>query len=388
VRRRSLPILATCISLLPGTLLIGAYAGGPEDGRSTELATLLGSDAEAGFARVLEPREFRFPRDHGPHPEFRNEWWYVTGNLDAEGGRRFGFELTIFRFALAPDVPDSTSAWRSNQVYIAHLAVTDAIGQRFYSAQRFSRGAAGLAGAQSDPFRVWIDDWQMRAAGQAAGREHWRLVAGDAGFAIDLELRALKAPVLNGEAGLSQKSAEPGNASYYYSISRWQSDGTLRVGDRRFEVSGLSWLDREWSSSALGDEQQGWDWFALQLADGSELMFYSLRRSDGTQDTFSAGTWITADGESRHLAAADVALSVTDTWASPAGGEYPAGWRLSVPSEELELRVTPVMDDQELFTTVRYWEGAVDVAGSRAGVDVSGRGYVELTGYAEQRTDE
>lgn len=386
--RRSLPRLPACAWLLFAVLLPGAHAGESGDSRPSELATLLGSDAAAGFARALQAREFEFPRDHGPHPEFRNEWWYVTGNLDAEDGSRFGFELTIFRFALAPDVPDSASAWRTNQVYIAHFAVTDAAGQRFYAAQRFSRGAAGLAGAQSEPFRVWIDDWQMTAIGQAAGRERWRLVANDAQFAIDLELRALKAPVLNGEAGLSQKSAEPGNASYYYSITRWQSDGTLRVGDRRFEVSGLSWLDREWSSSALGEEQQGWDWFALQLADGSELMFYSLRRSDGTQDPYSGGTWTAADGTSRHLAAADVRLDVTDTWTSPVGGEYPAGWRLSVPSEDLELRVTPVMDDQELFTTVRYWEGAVDVAGSRAGADVSGRGYVELTGYAELRTDE
>jgi predicted secreted hydrolase len=383
MRCRSLPILAICASLLLCLLLPGAHAEDPVDSRPSKLAMLLGSDAAAGFARALKVRKFEFPRDHGPHPDFRNEWWYVTGNLDSDDGSRFGFELTIFRFALAPEVPESVSAWRTNQVYIAHFAVTDAARQRFYAAQRFSRGAAGLAGARGDPFRVWIDDWQMQTVGQAEGRERWRLVAGDAGFAIDLELQALKAPVLNGEAGLSQKSAEPGNASYYYSVTRWQSDGTLRVGDRRFAVSGLSWLDREWSSSALGDEQQGWDWFALQLADGSELMFYSLRRSDGTQDPFSAGTWIAADGTSRHLAASEVTLGVTDTWNSPAGGEYPAGWRLSVPSEELELRVVPVMDDQELFTTVRYWEGAVDVSGEHAGTGVEGRGYVELAGYAD-----
>ena len=347
----------------------------------SQLADLLGSNADAGFARALAPRTFTFPEDHGPHPEFRNEWWYVTGNLDDEDGRRFGFELTIFRFALTPTVPASSSAWRTNQVYIAHLAVTDAEDDGFYVAQRYSRGAAGLAGAQAAPFRVWIDDWEM--AGQADS-DAWRLRASDAAVGIDLELTALKPPVLNGIDGLSQKSADPDNASYYYSITRMQTEGRLRIGERDYRVSGLSWLDREWSTSALAADQVGWDWFALQLDDGSELMFYGLRLRDGTWDAASAGTFTDANGRASHLAADDAQITVLDDWASPAGGTYPSRWLLQVPRFGLELTVTPIMNNQELFTTVRYWEGAVDVVGKRDQLPIEGRGYVELTGYATE----
>jgi len=358
--------------------LVAAVADEGGNDRS-QLSTLLGSNADH-FPKVTEPRTFTFPADHGPHPEYRNEWWYMTGNLDAESGQRFGFELTIFRFALSPDAPTSVSNWRTNQVYIAHFAVTDADGGRFFVSERFSRGALGLAGAEASPLRVWIDDWEI-GAGDVAGT--WTVRAADADVGLDLELVARKSPVLNGIDGLSQKSAEPGNASYYYSIPRLQSDGRLRIGAREFTVSGLAWLDREWSSSALAADQQGWDWFALQLADGSELMFYNLRKTDGSQDNYSAGTWIAADGKSRHLERDDIVITVADTWDSPQGGAYPSSWEVSLPTEKLALRITPLLADQELFTTVRYWEGAVDVAGSRAGSTISGRGYVELTGYAK-----
>jgi predicted secreted hydrolase len=368
--------------LLSASLLLPVTAAGAETGVESRLSELLGSNDAAGFEKAIEPRDFVFPDDHGPHPGFRNEWWYVTGNLDGEGGRRFGFELTIFRFALTPALPPAESAWRSNQVYIAHFAVTDADRERFFAAERFSRGALGLAGAASSPFRVWIEDWSI-AAMDAGPPEQWRLQASDPGFAVDLALTAAKAPVLNGNAGLSQKSAEPGNASYYYSMPRWLTDGSLTLGDDTFSVSGLSWLDREWSTSALGADQLGWDWFALQLSDGSDLMFYNLRKLDGSQDEQSAGTWIHPDGTSLHLDRDDVEITVTDTWASPQGGIYPSAWILRVPQQGLELAIRPVMADQELFTTVRYWEGAVDVQGERHGVPIDGRGYVELTGYAE-----
>ena len=351
-----------------------------DESTPSRLAGLLGSGADEGFARALTPRTFAFPADHGPHPEFRNEWWYVTGNLDSEDGRRFGFELTIFRFALAPTLPASDSAWRTNQVYIAHLAVTDAGDERFYVAQRYSRGAVGLAGAAALPFRVWIDDWQIA---EQASPEAWRLRASDDAFGIDVELTALKPPLLNGIDGLSQKSIDPGNASYYYSITRLQTEGTLRIGDREFRVSGLSWLDREWSTSALAADQVGWDWFALQLEDGSDLMFYGLRKIDGTPDAASGGTFVSAHGVASHLTADDVEVAVEDTWTSPEGGTYPARWTLRVPRVGLEVTVTPIIADQELVTTVRYWEGAVDVAGEHEGAPITGRGYVELTGYAQ-----
>ena len=363
-------------------LLPFAVSGDEAEAPQSRLSDLLGSDDDAGFEKAIDPREFVFPGDHGPHPGFRNEWWYVTGNLDGDGGERFGFELTIFRFALTPELPAAESNWRSNQVYIAHFAVTDAGRERFYAAERYSRGALGLAGASADPFRVWIDDWRM-AAEERGQPERWRLRASDPEFALDIALTAAKPPVLNGVDGLSQKSAEPGNASYYYSITRWLTDGTLRLGGDEFRVSGLSWLDREWSSSALAADQLGWDWFALQLSDGSELMFYNLRKLDGSQDEHSAGTWIDADGTSRHIDRDEIDIAVTDTWDSPEGGRYPSAWTLRFPDQGLSLDIRPVMADQELFTTVRYWEGAVDVQGERQGLRIEGRGYVELTGYAE-----
>jgi len=363
--------------LLPFTLFADEKTA-PE----SQLSELLSGEGDAGFEKAIEPREFEFPEDHGPHPGFRNEWWYVTGNLDGDGGRRFGFELTIFRFALTPSLPATESEWRSNQVYIAHFAVTDADRERFFAAERFSRGALGLAGAKALPFRVWIEDWEI-AAEETGAPERWRLRASDPGFSVDLELSSAKPPVLNGDAGLSQKSAEPGNASYYYSMTRWLTDGSLQLGDDTFRVTGLSWLDREWSTSALGADQLGWDWFALQLSDGSDLMFYNLRKLDGSQDAQSAGTWIDTDGRSLHLGRDDVEITVTDTWESPQGGVYPSAWTLRAPGQGLDLRIRPVMADQELFTTVRYWEGAVDVEGERDGRPVTGRGYVELTGYAQ-----
>jgi predicted secreted hydrolase len=369
-------------SLLTGlvALLFATFAVADEGGPPSQLADLLAAEADAGFAKALEPRAFVFPADHGPHSAFRNEWWYVTGNLDDEDGRRFGFELTIFRFALAPSVPESESRWRSNQVYIAHLAITHAEDERFYVAQRYSRAALGLAGAQAEPFHVWIDDW---AIAQDSGSDAWQLHASDTDFGIDVELQALAPPVLNGIDGLSQKSADPGNASFYYSITRLGTEGTIRIGDRKYSVSGLSWLDREWSTSALAADQAGWDWFALQLSDGSDLMFYSLRKNNGTQDTASAGTFLSASGVTSHLDADDVGITVIDTWESPEGGSYPSKWRLAVPRYGLDITVTPVMPNQELLTIVRYWEGAVDIEGEHAGAAVTGRGYVELTGYAQ-----
>jgi len=376
-----MPGTRLCLVALLASVIVANAPADEVTESTSQLADLLGSDAEAGFARALAPRTFVFPEDHGPHPDFRNEWWYITGNLDDEDGRRFGFEITIFRFALSPNVFASSSAWRTNQVYIAHLAVTDAEDEGFYVAQRYSRGAVGLAGAQAAPLRVWIDDWEMAGQTEAGA---WQLRANDTQIGIDLELTALKPPTLNGIDGLSQKSADPNNASYYYSITRMQTEGRLRIGERSFDVSGLSWLDREWSTSALAANQVGWDWFALQLDDGSELMFYGLRLRDGSWDTASAGTFVDASGRASHLAFEDVEITVLDKWTNPEGGTYPSRWLLQVPRFDLELTVTPVISNQELFTTVRYWEGAVDVDGMHNQLSLEGRGYVELTGYAPE----
>jgi len=361
-----------------------------EQPASSRLAELLGESDVQGYASALQPRSFVFPEDHGPHTGFRNEWWYVTGNLDGPEGERFGFELTIFRFSLTPQreiANENVSAWKTDQVYIGHFAVSDVGAEQFHVAQRYSRGSAGLAGAAATPFRVWLEDWSIQNVVQQEGHQAdnyspWELHATDKDISLDLRLTPLKKPVLNGQEGLSQKSDKPGNASYYYSISRLETDGKLQIGSITYEVNGLSWLDREWGSSALSKDQQGWDWFALQFSDGRDLMFYDLRRRDGTRDVHSAGTWIDAAGKATHLANKDVVIEVREHWESEQGGRYPMEWSISVPKLDLQIEVVPVLRNQELITTVRYWEGAVDVQGTSGRESISGRGYVELTGYA------
>jgi predicted secreted hydrolase len=351
------------------------------DVRATlSLEQTLGGDA-AGHQRAFEPRTFLFPRDHGAHPDYRNEWWYLTGNLESDDGRRFGYQLTLFRTALAPDSPERESAWATRQAWMAHFALTDVEAGRHHAFERFARGAIGLAGADSTPFRVWLESWSIEAGGTSI--LPLRVRAEQSNVAIDLVLRDGKPFVLNGDAGLSRKGREPGNASYYYSFTRLPSTGTVTVDGHRHAVSGASWIDREWSTSALAPGVSGWDWFAIQLDDSTELMVYRLRRDDGSTDPFSAGTFVDAEARTVHLGADDFAIDATAHWSSPVDdAPYPARWTLRVPSLDLSLDVAPVVADQEHTASFRYWEGAVDVTGSRAGNDVGGRGYVELTGYA------
>jgi predicted secreted hydrolase len=343
-----------------------------------ELTTLLSGDAE-GFARAVDPRRFEFPRDHGPHPDFRTEWWYVTGNLEASGGGRFGYQLTFFRNAISADEPSRTSQWATRQVYMAHLALTDVAGGRFYAVERFYRGAVGLAGAELRPFRVWLGDWRL--TGDDAPPP-FRIQADAGDFALDLDLSAIKPLVLQGEQGLSRKGGQPGNASYYYAFTRLATEGQVRVGDEELKVEGSSWLDREWSTSVLEEGQIGWDWFALQFDDGTDLMVYQVRRQDGSPDQASSGSSVGVVGEKRGLRWHDFELEVIDWWrSSESGTRYPSGWRIRVPAEKLDVRIRPVLREQELRLSVTYWEGAVDVEGSRGDAPVTGRGYVELTGY-------
>lgn len=337
--------------------------------------------AAAGFAQADAPWQFVFPRDHGPHPRFRQEWWYVTGNLDDATGERFGFELTFFRFALKPPAaePQEASAWRTSQIYLAHFAVTDVARRKFHVAQKTSRDALGLAGAQGSPLRVWIDDWTLADPGGSG--ESWTLHAAQPGYELGLTLTPLTAAVLNGDAGLSRKSDEPGSASYYYSMPRLAVRGRLTRDGKPLAVSGLAWFDREWGSGGLGAREAGWDWFALQMNDGAALMFYALRNCDGARDAHSAGTWIEPAGVAHALRDQDVAIDVTDQWINPGGVHYPSAWRIRVPSLALDVRVHPVLADQELKVKPQYWEGAVDVSGMRSGAGLAGRGYVELVGY-------
>jgi predicted secreted hydrolase len=389
-------------ALVLAVLMAGCAGSGP--GRDREplalrVGSLLGDGTDTeGYARALEPRPFSFPADHGPHPDFRSEWWYFVGNLSTPEGRRFGFQLTFFRFAVAHDLPERSSRWASRQVWMAHFAVTDVAGRRFHAFERFRRGALGLAGGTSgdrdEPFRVWLDDW--RAEGLRPGsllplRLHAATAGGDdeaPEVALDLILSPGKPPVLQGENGLSRKGPEPGNASYYDSLTRLPAAGTVSVEERSFEVRGTAWLDHEWSTSALSEDQVGWDWFSLQLTDARgepwELMLYRIRRQDGTASPTSEGSWVAPDGTSRRIAWEKTELETLDHWTSPdSGAVYPSGWRIRVPDEGLDLTVRPLLRNQELDLSVRYWEGAVETEGTKVGETVTGRGYVELTGYGE-----
>jgi predicted secreted hydrolase len=373
--------------LLAAVLGAGTYwltTGSAEDGLQTSVsvADAMGSDT-TGYKRADTVRPFSFPEDHGPHPGFKNEWWYFTGNLSGPDGTPYGYELTIFRFAMTP--PDSTdtvfskaSGWRTNQFYMGHFAVSDGGRERFHAFERFSRGGAGLAGAQADPLRVWLEDWSMQSTGAETFPLRLRAQGTDA--AIDLTVRPEKPKVLQGDRGLSQKGPGAGNASYYYSYTRLGTEGTMAVGGDTLQVTGQSWLDREWSTSALGPNQEGWDWFALQLDDGRDLMYYQLRNNDGSASRFSEGVLVGPDGEKTTLSRKDVTVETHDTWTSTDGTHtYPVQWTLRIPSQDLDLKVRALFPNQELDNvSVRYWEGAVRVSGSH-----SGKGYVELTGYGE-----
>ena len=390
-RRQALAAVAIAVAIAVVAFVVWPLANGAASRGRVPEATIavgdaLGSGDLAGFARALGPRPFSFPDDHGPHPEFRTEWWYYTGNLETAAGRHVGFQLTFFRTALAP--PDrgasvgGASAWRANQLYLAHFALTDTAGGRFYAASRLSREALGLSGARAQPFRVWLEDWS--AESDVAGGFPVRLRAADGDVAIDLVLKSGKPVTLQGDRGWSAKGPEPGNASYYYSFTRMPARGTVRVGGESLDVSGLAWMDREWSTSALHRDLAGWDWLALQLDDGRDVMVYQLRRRDGAPDPHSAGTLIATDGSTRALAREDATLEVLDRWTSPASRvRYPSRWRLTIPTADLAVEITPRLAAQELIVGTRYWEGAVRVQGTAGGRPVSGRGYVELVGYGE-----
>ena len=367
-------------------LLLAAGCSAPQSAAtaSSSVIAMLSGGADEGFARAIEPLPLAFPRDHGAHPAYQIEWWYFTGNLADDGGDEYGYQLTFFRRALTPGMPPRASGMATNQVYMAHFALTDAAVGRHAAFERFSRGDGSLAGAAGEPlFAVWLEDWAVRETEPGA----YRLAAKaetDAGetVGLDLTLRETRAPILHGEAGLSRKGAEPGNANYYYSLVGLETAGVVTYGERTVTVSGLSWMDHEFGTSALGEDALGWDWFSVQLADGSALMLAELRLADGGVEESFVGTWLEPDGEQTPVRAGEYALDVLGEWVSPYTGiAYPSGWRITLPAQALTLTVMPLVRDQEMRVSYVYWEGATRVEGERGGQPVAGRGYVELTGY-------
>lgn len=339
---------------------------------------------DAAFAKAVEPRAFEFPADHGSHAEYRTEWWYFTGNLQSGDGAMFGFELTFFRVGLkAAEVSGRPgSPWRTDQVWMAHFALTDVANGRFLAYERMARDALDISGARQDPLRVWVKGWSAERSESGPG-ERWRLSAKNGGTGAELTLATVEAPVLNGDAGLERKGSEPGNASYYYSLPRMSVSGSVTVDGHPITVTGSAWMDREWSTSALSDETVGWDWFGLRLSDGGSLMFYRLRRRDGTADAFSSGTLISGGGARTHITRDEVELTPLQNWTSPIRGTtYPVAWRVRVPAASLDVQLRPYLENQELDLSVRYWEGAVRGTGTGAGGSpIAVEGYLELAGY-------
>ena len=377
MKRVALLVLAVLVLVLAIVLVRSQQS--PTVG--AEIVGLRSTDSVAGFARADVVRAFAFPLDHGPHPEFQTEWWYYTGNLEAPDGRHFGYQLTFFRRAISPTDTTRESDWGTNQIYFAHFAITDVKNNDHWAVERFSRGAAGLAGASGSPYHVWLENWDASSLNADGSRV--QLSAEDAGHALALTLNPAKPLVLHGDQGLSQKSSGAGNASYYYSFTRLATEGTLTINGEKLAVTGASWMDHEFSTTVLGENAVGWDWFSIQLSDMREVMFFQIRQKDGSVEPLSGGTLVESDGTSRALPRDQVDIRVLDKWTSPkSAGTYPAGWSMTIPSADIQLTLKPYGADQEMHISIVYWEGAVNITGTSKGAGVKGSGYVEMTGYA------
>lgn len=333
------------------------------------------------YARATDSYQWNFPEDFGPHPDYLTEWWYYTGNVTTDDGRHFGFQFTIFRRAITPDATESDSEWRTNQVYLAHFTISDIANNEFFHEERFSRGGAGLAGATVDPmYRVWVEDWEILAQNDDASLVTIQAITDE--FSIDVTLEQTKPPALQGDNGLSMKNDEIGNASYYYTLSRLNTTGQITIEGETFDVTGTTWKDHEFSTSALGTDAQGWDWFGLIFDDNTEMMIGQIRLVDGGIEPAFGGLYIYPDGTTEYLPSESFTITATDTWVSPnTGAEYPSGWDITVTTsqETLNFQITPLMQEQELYDTdPSYWEGAVSISG-----DKTGYGYGELTGYVQ-----
>jgi predicted secreted hydrolase len=343
-----------------------------------------------GYLSVTGPCELEFPEDHASHSEYRTEWWYYTGNLKSAAGNRYGFQLTFFRRRIIPSEsekkwPAPASAWRSSQIYLAHAAISDLDGKQHFHAQDMGRGVLGIAGEfrDNDIVRIFLKKWSTRIGPKV----HQLKVISDP-FSFDLNLTPVKPAAFHGKKGYSRKGSTPESASCYYSLTRIETQGQVTLFKKTVAVSGLSWMDHEFSTAPLEPGLVGWDWFSLQLSDNTEIMIYLLRQKDGTFNLASSGTYVRSNGKTRHLPRHDIQVTVTDTWYSPdSGAVYPARWRLRIASPAMNLMIVPNLADQEMrpreSTGVTYWEGSVSVRGTKRGRQINGSGYVELTGYAK-----
>ena len=345
------------------------------------------------FKRALPGRTFSFPQDHFSHPEFKTEWWYYSGHLQSQDRDKkpYGNQLTFFRTGLKRETKSQKSRWSIQNLYFAHLAITDESKKKFEYLEKISRGSLGEAGAlpykpSEKTFRIWIEDWAIERKGPAM-QDHF-VKAGDKNFGMELMLTPEKNPVIHGQNGVSQKAEGEGYASHYYSITRLKAEGKIFLKNMEIPVQGISWMDHEFGSSQLREYQVGWDWFSLQLNNGMDLMLYQIRHHDGKIDPYSSGTIIFPNGNHQPLSLKDFQIEALEKWKSrKTGATYPAKWMVKVPGHRIELILVPTVKDQELITKestrVTYWEGSVKVEGRCGNDPAKGVGYAELTGYAK-----
>ena len=348
------------------------------------------AEASSNYLTITGPCNLEFPKDHGAHPGYRTEWWYYTGNLHSATGDLYGFQLTFFRSQISPPGadkawPNPPSAWRTQQIYSAHAAVSDVAGKRHLQAEAVSRGALEMAGVVHRPPEtvVYLNNWSARI-----GSEAQVLKVDTDAFSYELTLRSVKPPVLHGQAGYSLKGSSSDRASCYYSYTRNEVDGRFTVGGKTFAVSGQGWMDHEFSTAFLEPGIQGWDWFSVQLSDRTEIMLFLLRAEDGSVRSASGGTFVDPEGKTRTIGKDEFAVTILDTWKSPhSKAVYPSRWRLRVFPYLLDLTIFPNLADQEMQTSdstgVTYWEGSVSIRGTKDANPINGQGYVELTGYTE-----
>src|SRR6266436_608728 len=335
----------------------------------------------AQYRTAMPGYRYEFPRDYFNHPDFQTEWWYYTGNLKSAEGRRFGFELTFFRQAVSRD-PEKSGTWDLRDLYLAHLALSDLDGGKFFHAERTNRSGPGIANVTESLGRIWNGNWQIQWRGSDQ-----ELNAIEQRFQLHLILHAEKPPVIHGENGISQKAEGSGRASHYISLTRLATSGAIDLGNKRFEVTGASWMDHEFFSHQLDSDQTGWDWLSLQLEDHTELMLFRIRRKDGSIDPYSAGTYVDASGKTTHLRSSDFSLEPAgDKWTNPqTGAVYPIHWKIAIPKLAIELDAKTPLASQELTGKTKlvpnYWEGAIVLTGQCNSQLLSGVGYVEMTGY-------
>jgi predicted secreted hydrolase len=345
------------------------------------ISLLTQSNSTGSYKVALPGYNYEFPRDNFDHSDFRTEWWYYTGNIKAADGHRFGYELTFFRQGVSRDAAKASS-WDVRDIYLAHLALSDLDGGKFYHAERTNRAGPGIAGVDPNQQRIWNGNWNVS---WTEGDQ--KLRATDERFSLAFLLHPEKRPVIHGQDGISQKSAGVGNASHYISFTRIGTSGLIQLSGHTYKVEGLSWMDHEFFTQQLAADLAGWDWFSVQLNDNTELMLYRFRRRDGSADSYSSGTYIDAVSKTRHLTSADFALTPTgETWTRPEGAvRYPIHWKIVVPSLDLTLDARTPLPSQELTGKTglapNYWEGAITLQGQKQGHAAAGVGYLEMTGY-------